>query len=470
MKKNIVQDVIPPKKSIRNIKLPAKSRIQTEEETSFERPAAINREHVREHVKIERRTEVVSEDTNLEENDAKAMAIPPYKYEYKEPKKSGKKFLYISLALFILVLTFAVSALFKSAKITVTPKQDSRQLDATLSAKKDALVGGLGFQVVTVTKEAEKSVTATGEQNVSTKATGKIIIYNNFSKEPQKLVATTRFETPEGLIFRLVEAATVPGQQVKDGKTVAGSLEVTVEADKPGTTYNITFKDFTIPGFKGDPKYTKVYGRSKTEMSGGYSGLQKVVSPENLKEAGKDLESQLASILSKDIVSQIPENFVLYPNSIVYKYDNAAQVAPSGAAASSSSAVIKEKGTATAIIFDKTTLTKLILMKVSPDIGDNIVKIVDVDQLDFAYDKKEVFDPATGTEVTFTLKGPTNIVWIYEANKLKTDLLGLSKTNARAIIGNYGSIKEAWVETRPFWNQTIPSNPKKVTIVDTLTR
>ena len=443
MKKNVVQDVIPPKKSIRNVILPSRSGAGSEAKP------------------------VIKEKSHTLKTSAEGDKFPPtgdtsYKYEYDEPK-SSRKFLYISVFVFLVVLAFGISAFFKSAKVTITPKSETKLITDTFTAKKDITTGGLGFQTVTSSKDIEKTVEATGEEKVDKKAQGKIVIYNNYNSQPQKLVATTRFQTPEGLIFRLVSAVTVPGRQISAGKTVAGNVEATVEADKSGSEYNIGLKDFTIPGFKGDPKFTKIYGRSKTEMSGGFSGMQKVVSKETISAANTEMQESLKVALSKEIESSIPANFVFYPASLSFKFDPAVQ-AGSGAGG----ATLRKKASASAIIFDKGLLSRAILAKTLPQSVDELIKITNLEGLEFTYTNPP--DLNCATSITFTLRGNAIFVWVLDENKVKSDLLGLSKKEAKTAISKYPVIKEAWVETYPFWNQTIPSNPGKVTLINTLSR
>ena len=92
---------------------------------------------------------------------------------------------------------------------------------------------------------------------------------------------------------------TIPGTKVENGKTVPGSKEVDVVADKAGAEYNIGLTDFTIPGFKGSPKFETVFARSKTEMTGGYVGNSQIVTKnavdiavaELVVEANKNLKN-----------------------------------------------------------------------------------------------------------------------------------------------------------------------------------
>ncbi|MSU45022.1 MAG: hypothetical protein EXS47_00095 [Candidatus Zambryskibacteria bacterium] len=457
MKKNIVQDVIPPKKSIRNVELPSRMRKNQPVEE-------VNVNAGFEKVESARKPRTIHKQTAEIRRPKEEKMEQSYKYEYDGPPKSSKRILYIAVGLFILALLFGISALFRSAEIRVTPKQDFKTLNETFVAKKDSTTG-LAYQLVTITKDVEKTVDATSEQKVEKKATGRIIIYNNSGSQAQKLVATTRFETGEGLIFRLINNAVIPGRTIKDGKTIAGSLEVQVEADKSGELYNIGLKDFTVPGFKGDPKYTQVYARSKTIMSGGFSGMQKVVSKEIMDSVEAQLESELKESLSKDMISQVPANFALYENSITYKLEPVIQ--GNGA---NGVAVIKRKGVANAIIFDKGSLSRVIIAKVLPESTDNVVKIVNLDQLNFTFSTSEAFNPTTSSSVSFELKGEPHLVWVFDENKLKSDLLGLSKKSAKTVIRAYPNITEEWVEISPFWNQTIPNNPENVKLVNTLSQ
>ena len=99
-----------------------------------------------------------------------------------------------------------------------------------------------------------------------------------------------------------------------------------------------------------------------------------------------------------------------------------------------------------------------------------MIKITNLNKLNFTINQAGTFDSSTSISLGFSLSGDANLVWIFDENKLKADVLGLSKKNAMAVISTYKTIKEAWIETSPFWNSTIPKEAKKVTLVNTLTK
>jgi len=58
---------------------------------------------------------------------------------------------------------------------------------------------------------------ATGKEKVEEKASGRLTIFNAFSSQPQVLIAGTRFQSPEGKIFRLTDRITIPGAKINNG-------------------------------------------------------------------------------------------------------------------------------------------------------------------------------------------------------------------------------------------------------------
>ena len=64
--------------------------------------------------------------------------------------------------------------------------------------------------------KAKRNLKKSGEPKAKLKSSGKIIVYNNFSSEPQRLIIRTRFESPEGLVYRIPESIVVPGKTEKN--------------------------------------------------------------------------------------------------------------------------------------------------------------------------------------------------------------------------------------------------------------
>lgn len=212
------------------------------------------------------------------------------------PDKKNARYIILALGGLSLVTLSTVGAylFFPKAEISVTPYKTSRFVNLEFEGSTGASVSGatsLPVRILEKEQAVSLTVEATGTStNSNQKARGNIVIYNTFSADAQILVATTRFEAPDGKIFRLVQGVTVPGMK----NTEPGSIEAAVIADQSGTEYNIAPSTFSIPGFKGGAKFNKFSGRSTQAMVGGGDGgsEMKVIAEADIERAKKEAEDQ----------------------------------------------------------------------------------------------------------------------------------------------------------------------------------
>ncbi len=184
----------------------------------------------------------------------------------------------ISLLSLVAVILFFF---LPKAEVRVTPYRIVQTVDKEFDGTAgDSSSDGnpLAIRILEKEKEVSVTVTTTGTSGgTSQKARGAVIIYNNYSTDPQSLVATTRFETTDGKVFRLESGVTVPAMTTINGKQEPGAIEAQVIADQAGETYNVDATTFTIPGFKGGSKYDKFSAKStKAMVGGGSSGVSDV--------------------------------------------------------------------------------------------------------------------------------------------------------------------------------------------------
>ena len=138
-----------------------------------------------------------------------------------------------------------------------------------------------------------------------TKASGIITVFNEYSSDSQRLVASTRFLSSSGKIFRAIEDIYIPGAQLNDDEIIPSSIDVEVVANYLGAEYNIGPSDFTIPGFKGTVKYAGFYGKSNTAMNG---GSNETIEDNDLETEYQDKLDQLIILNSKfKVVKKICE-------------------------------------------------------------------------------------------------------------------------------------------------------------------
>ena len=212
----------------------------------------------------------------------KAAATPALKQDLGQGavpitgKKAHKIFFLLGGISLLSLIGVALFLFLPKAEIQVTPYAITQTVEAEMDGRSDMTASGDGTLSVRIL-EKEKEVTltfaTTGKSGgTNQKARGTVVIYNNYSTDAQPLVATTRLETADGKLFRLTSGVVVPGMTNIGGKKEPGAIEASVMADQAGSEYNIDATTFTIPGFKGGPKYAAFSARSAKAMTGGGSG------------------------------------------------------------------------------------------------------------------------------------------------------------------------------------------------------
>ncbi len=438
------QDIIPPeKRSIRNVPL--------------NKSDSVKPKPPRKHSKKEESEEQVTE--------AEAPLAPetlekdPWVYEPKEPLHSygGKKttglpktMLWVIAVVSLAALFFAVSWLFAGATVRVALKKIPVTLDGSHSFTLSPQGDQVGYSVLKLSETAASELKATGEKQVTSNASGSIIVYNNYNASPQKLITGTRFKTPEGLIYKLDEAVTVPG---KKGST-PGSVEAKVTAEKPGNAYNIGLTDFVIPGFEGDPRYTSFYGRSKTPMAGGASGMTPVVDEgEKANEVDK-LKADLRTTLMDRVHKELP------PTSSTLSGLEEITYTTSETSLGDGKAKVEVTANLRLYVLDTASFARSILadQNITPEPGDSFV-------LDTTSASATTTVTSTST-LEAALSGKLIIQYALDTAAFQQDIAGLPKDKVVDVINTkYPQITTVAVHIRPFWRSTIPAEANRIEVI-----
>jgi len=370
----------------------------------------------------------------------------------------SKKIIYSVIGFVVLIVAFSIFTLMKSVTVTYVPKSTD------ISFSKDSFTayrlggdGKLAFSVIKLASDKGLETPASGQEQVSIKASGKAIVYNNSGTAPQKLVKNTRFQTTDGKVYRIQSDISVPG---KTG-TTPGSLEVTLYADQPGADYNIPLSDFTLLGLKGDPKFTTVYARSKTPMSGGFVGLSKKVSDADLTTAKTSLEAGLKDSLLTEAKAQVPSDYVLFTNLVQISYSDLPQSAPTD-----KGVTVNRHAEFSGVMFRKEDLsTFLASKKLTGATNVQGISFTNLESLDFAFATGTQIDLLKADSLNFTVSGDTKAVYFVPEEALKSDLAGISKNTLTDILKNYPTIETATAVIHPFWSGSFPNDPSKIKIV-----
>ena len=381
-------------------------------------------------------------------------------------KKTKKIFLAFFLLCCVAFMGVAAFLFLPKASITVTTFLEKKKVDVDLSGKTDASSVEIEDAVIPIRIiESQQNLTlsydASGQgEGSGQKAKGNITIYNNFNNSSQQLVATTRFESKDGKIFRLAKSVVVSGQTVVNGETKPGAIEAEVIADESGEGYNIEPTEFKIPGFKDSPKYDKFSATSTKAMTGGgvsTGNTVKVISQRDIDVAKKDVEAKLKEKIKNDLEGQLKEDEVLLDDAV--KYVNGQMMAFGKIGDKKNSFDYSANGTGSAMVFSKNDIEKVVEGKYLKSDKESILPIKSM-RLDYAgitpdFDKKTL---SMRLHSELTLNNPLS------ADGFKKELLGKNEQQIEQLIQKYPSIKNVTFEFQPSFISRVPQYEQRVDV------
>lgn len=278
------------------------------------------------------------------------------------------------------------------------------------------------------------------------KAEGIIQITNDWTQN-QPLQATTRFQSPDGKIFRSTERVDVPA---------GGTVNVHVIADEAGVSGTLPVDThFTIPGL-WQGLQDQIYGTSVETFSGGVKKIA-VISATDIEQAKKDALAGLLIKAKEQLQSTDPES-----ESYVLQTDLLLSQANATAGDKADSLIYSVRARYIALSIPSQTLYKLLYDKLGLILTDDEeITEIDLDALDITIehvssDSKSI-QIRIHTEALAQLKETASLFSpVSLANKTQTELDDVA-TAEQGITSIQASFS-------PFWVKRTPMNDGRVTI------
>ncbi|MBC7564714.1 hypothetical protein H7100_00565 [Candidatus Saccharibacteria bacterium] len=363
----------------------------------------------------------------------------------------------------------AVSILTGGAKVTIHPKVREMNVNAEYTAYAEKKSGELSYEIMTLDASGERQVKATGQSTVTKQATGEIEISKS-TAGTERLIKNTRFQTADGLIYRIQESVVVPGAgKDASGNLVPGSIRAQVFADEVGEKYNIPASTkLMVPGFK-EGGYTELYNAiSATNgqaFTDGYNGPKFIINDDELSTARQSLQLELRNSLLEKVKAERPANFTTFDSAIAITYS---QLPPTQYG--DNLVTIKEQAILQIPLFQKDDFASFIAKGTITGYEGEPVRIDNLQNLNFVYTDATTSQSniANEKELHFKITGVPRIVWTFDSEKMKTELLGMAKTGFNGVLAQYTGIERGEVEIRPFWKRSFPINLKDITITEDL--
>lgn len=353
----------------------------------------------------------------------------------------------------ILALLFFVHVRLAGAKVAIYPVSRDMVLTESFLVKSgletlDIATKTIPGTVVEQERSGTKLFSSSGVDNRETKAQGTIRVFNNQTKT-QILIATTRFISEDGKLFRSNARITIPA---------GGFLDVGVIAAEAGSEYNIGPSNFSLPGLLGSAAYTAVYGKSFAAMAGGGNTSTSVVTESDLSKAEETLLQELMQQAKEELSQSMSAPFVILEKSMKEQVVSVSQSVEEGAPVSEFSATGKVRVQALSYsLVDVETLAKEVLalaISKGEKIQDGTVHVITQDAL---------FSNASQSG-TLKLEIRAKVYQNIEREELAESLLGRSKTEADQILLDYPQIEKYDLSFFPFWKQTMPRAKESLNI------
>lgn len=322
---------------------------------------------------------------------------------------------------------------------------------------------------------------STGKIFKGDNARGFITIKNNRAT-PWTLVDKTRFQTDEGIVFRIQERVTIPAMRA--GKP--GEFTTAVIADErdafgnvAGSRGNIGPSRFSLPGIQLKASKDLIYGESAKPMTGGRTETISLVTKEDLDAVTEKARKQILAsaqdelqtylieynrthdskltLLTDQYTIKIGEPRIRVPYELEQKeiesFEAAAELDVSG------------------IAYNKNDMVAVLKaeMQKKKNPGKQLVAI---DEEAITYRILRTDDAAGIYELTATIKGIEQFdirsdqdAGIRLMKKIRDHALGKKIEDAHNFIQNLPEINSVQIKVWPFWAPTIPTVSENVKIV-----
>lgn len=382
-------------------------------------------------------------------------------------KKRSMKVVLSSLLLVVLLgATFGISFLTGGAEINIYPKNRMVTVNAEFTAYKERQPNELTYEILTLEATGERQVNATGQETVETQASGVIEIVKT-TPGAERLIKNTRFESSDGLIFRIQESVVVPGAvEGNDGQLSPGRIQIEAFAEEIGEEYNLPAQQrFSVPGFAESnltELFDAIYATNPEPMAGGYDGPKFIIAEDELATAKQSLQLELRNSLLEKLNNDLPVGFTTFTDAVALTYNELPSVQYGD-----SLVTIKEQAVLQIPLFNAAEFASFIANETIVGYNrDEGVRIENIDDLRFSYIAATTSQSniANDPSLSFKIVGNPKIIWTYDADDIRENLAGKERTAHTLVLGKYPGIERSTIDIKPFWKRSFPDDVNKITL------
>lgn len=382
---------------------------------------------------------------------------------------------YIALPGVTIYLTPSASVLEKSVNITLADYQKNQ---VELSTHPPHMIASYPIDT-TVTKTITHFSTGKKFSDNGANASGKITIINT-TPNAWPLIDRTRFQTDEGIVFRITQPVTVPAATTSD----FGKLEVIVIADQldayesiTGERGNIEPSKFYLPGLREDSQ-NELYAESYEPMTGGITDYVTYISVEDIEASKSRLHDELMKAAVEELSIAVSEKSQLVAGSTTYTLldgdgaiyvgDISVNIADNLEGQTVSEFTVSGEVYVSGVYYDHDAmleiLKKELMLKKSPQ-----KELLRINEDSTSYRIFEDDEYAGKLKLTANIKGieqfsidPNKENGENFLAKIKDHITGKDIDDAKLYIQNLPQINKVEIDSWPVWSPTIPNIPENI--------
>lgn len=391
----------------------------------------------------------------------------------------GKRVINLFFAISALVFVIIAYFVLPTVTIAITPEvkierpiervvlADSGRNSAEIAVSSSPMVA---TSPITTEIELTKTYTTSGVSSKGSNAQGQITIHND-GDQTQLLIARTRFRSPDGFIFRIPAAVSVPGKGTVNTQVVADPLDE--RGMVTGAKGNLVAKTrFTLPALKGTYK-DLIYAENDQAFTGGVTEAIKVLTADDITKASADILNEINKVALQKLQERVDQqnqsantHLILVKDAKVIQTQVESNTVQDGAKADDvrENFRVYAKVKVSSVTFERGEMMKILDRKLSSLLNPDMrIANVDYDGLDLQF----VENDARNQKVRFNVTVPYRLEYIMKPDYLdsiKTQIVGLSIADSETYLNKLEPIAEAKVSAWPFWVNSIPGLKSNITL------
>jgi hypothetical protein len=357
------------------------------------------------------------------------------------PQKSYRHVAIIFVILAILLVLGVTYLALSKVTITLIPSDKQVSYNFTLTIAENASSSDLTIpgKILSDNVKASQEFFVEEGKTVDAQAEGSLTILND-RDQSQTLVASTRFLTPDNILFRLKDQVSIPAHS---------QVQAKVYADQPGASGNIGPSAFTLPGLSENLQKL-VYAESTSSMVGGTRQIG-VLTTQDIQRAESELIKNNTSQKMAEFISQLKDENLTLIDSLVttsglsYNKQLGEEV---------SSFTLSATINITAVFAQREQILEMAKNKLKESQGPK-GEFINVDPSSLKYKLAEVASDKSEAQLDVEISGLTS----FDPNKDIFDknlLVGFTEDDLKLYFSQFESIKSIRVEFSPFWVKKVP--------------